>query len=389
MNAEEMIKSRLDTFVTKMTQKIEKKELIPEIQQDYDELLEYIDNFTILKNEEFEEIQNAMNKCELSIKKYEDQIKSYATQKKNDDEKIIKLKDELNKVINLEEQYKTLNNDYTILKKNFDKENNENNNLKEKNKSNEKLISELQSEITKIKNENYEKTNKISQFEKEKKNYESKILSNTEQINQIISEKSDINKQCTDLRNELIKAKDNYEEKIKILEKQLKHLSEANNTFVQENNKVETQLKDFQILTNMAKVNTKKLKKEDFSILEIMSNRAENAEMEVQKLLKYVDELKNLNNEIKNKIKPLEDYALLQIKHDHEINMGNVSIFDIQNKVFSEEERKEISKLKSEPNELIQTLIKIKTENLELHKHIKDITIECNQQLREARWKTK
>ena len=384
-----MIKSRLDTFVTKMTQKIEKKELIPEIQQDYDELLEYIDNFTILKNEEFEEIQNAMNKCELSIKKYEDQIKSYATQKKNDDDKIIKLKDELNKVINLEEQYKTLNNDYTILKKNFDKENNENNNLKEKNKSNEKLISELQSEITKIKNENYEKTNKISQFEKEKKNYESKILSNTEQINQIISEKSDINKQCTDLRNELIKAKDNYEEKIKILEKQLKHLSEANNTFVQENNKVETQLKDFQILTNMAKVNTKKLKKEDFSILEIMSNRAENAEMEVQKLLKYVDQLKNLNNEIKNKIKPLEDYALLQIKHDHEINMGNVSIFDIQNKVFSEEERKEISKLKSEPNELIQTLIKIKTENLELHKHIKDITIECNQQLREARWKTK
>ena len=384
-----MIKSRLDTFVTKMTQKIEKKELIPEIQQDYDELLEYIDNFTILKNEEFEEIQNAMNKCELSIKKYEDQIKSYATQKKNDDEKIIKLKDELNKVINLEEQYKTLNNDYTILKKNFDKENNENNNLKEKNKSNEKLISELQSEITKIKNENYEKTNKISQFEKEKKNYESKILSNTEQINQIISEKSDINKQCTDLRNELIKAKDNYEEKIKILEKQLKHLSEANNTFVQENNKVETQLKDFQILTNMAKVNTKKLKKEDFSILEIMSNRAENAEMEVKKLLKYVDQLKNLNNEIKNKIKPLEDYALLQIKHDHEINMGNVSIFDIQNKIFSEEERKEISKLKSEPNELIQTLIKIKTENLELHKHIKDITIECNQQLREARWKTK
>ena len=382
-----MIKSRLDTFVTKMTQKIEKKELIPEIQQDYDELLEYIDNFTILKNEEFEEIQNAMNKCELSIKKYEDQIKSYATQKKNDDEKIIKLKDELNKVINLEEQYKTLNNDYTILKKNFDKENNENNNLKEKNKSNEKLISELQSEITKIKNENYEKTNKISQFEKEKKNYESKILSNTEQINQIISEKSDINKQCTELRNELIKAKDNYEEKIKILEKQLKHLSEANNTFVQENNKVETQLKDFQILTNMAKVNTKKLKKEDFSILEIMSNRAENAEMEVQKLLKYVDQLKNLNNEIKNKIKPLEDYALLQIKHDHEINTGIDTIYDLKNKVLTDDEREEIDKLKNEPNELLQALIKLKTENLELHNQLKDITIECNQQLREAKRK--
>ena len=96
----------------------------------------------------------------------------------------------------------------------------------------------------------------------------------------------------------------------------------------------------------MAKVNTKKLKKEDFSILEVMSNRAENAEMEVQKLLKYIEQLKNLNNEIKNKIKPLEDYALLQIKHDHEISMGNVSIFDIQNKIFTDEERKEIFKLK-------------------------------------------
>ena len=120
-----------------------------------------------------------------------------------------------------------------------------------------------------------------------------------------------------------------------------------------------------------------------------MSQRAERAELEVQKLLTYIEELKALNEKLRNKIKPLEDYALLQIKHDHEISMGNVSIFDIQNKVFTEEERKEIYKLKNEPNELIQTLIKIKTENLELHKHIKDITIECNQQLREARWKAK
>ena len=226
-------------------------------------------------------------------------------------------------------------------------------------------------------------------MKKEKKKFEEKILSNTEQINKLISEKTNINKQCTELTNKLNSQKKNFEDKIKVLEKQLKHLSEANTTFVQENNKVESQLKDFQILTNMAKVNTKKLKKEDFSILEVMSNRAETAEIKVQKLTKYIEQLKNLNTEIKNKIKPLEDYALLQIKHDHEISMGNVSIFDIQNKVFTEEERKEIYKLKNEPNELIQTLIKIKTENLELHKHIKDITIECNQQLREARWKLK
>ena len=387
--SEDIIKSKLDTFVTNMTKKIEKKQLIPEILLEYDELIEFLDKFTILKNEEFEALEKAMSKYELSVKRYEEEVKSYTMQKKLDDEKIKNLKDEINKVINLEEQYKVLNNDYNILKQNFEKGNIENANFIQKNKNNEKLIAELQGEITKLKNENYEKSNKLTELEKEQKKYESKILLNTEQINQIISEKSDINRKCTELDNKIKEQKRDYEDKIKVLEKQLRHLSEANSTFVQENNKVESQLKDFQILTNMAKVNTKKLKKEDFSILEVMSNRAENAEIKVQKLMKYIEELKNLNTEIKKKIKPLEDYALLQIKHDHEISMGNVSIFDIQNKVFSEEERKELIKLKNEPNELIQALIKIKTENLELHKHIKDITIECNQQLREARWKAK
>ena len=385
----EEIKSRLDAFVSKMTQKIEKKEVMPEIQQEYDELIEFLDKFSILKNEELDDLENAMSKYDLSLKKYEDQIKSYDAQKKIDDEKIKNLKDELNKIINLEEQYKTLNNDYIILKKNYEKEKNENIIISQKNQNNEKLISELQGEITQLKNDIFTKNNKITEYEKESKKYETKILLNTEQINQIISEKGELSKQCNELNSKIEDQKNNYEEKIKILEKQLKNLSQANSTFVQENNKVETQLKDFQILTNMAKVNTKKLKKEDFSILEVMSNRAENAELEVQKLLKYIEELKNLNLEIKNKIKPLEDYALLQIKHDHEISMGNESILDIQNKIFTDEERKEIIKLKSEPNELIQTLIKIKTENLELHKHIKDITVECNQQLREARWKMK
>ena len=385
----EEIKSRVDVFVQKLTHNLEKKELMPEIQQEYDEVLEFLDKFTCLRNEEFETLENAMSKYDANVKNYENQIKVHENQKKIDDEKIKNLKDELNKTINLQEQYKTLNDDYTNLKKNFEKELTENQNNSQKNKNNEKIISELQAEISKLKNDNYIKSNRITELEKEQKKYESKILSNTEQINQIISEKSDLAKQCNELNNKNVEQKNNYEEKLKVLERQLRNLSEANSTFVQENNKVESQLKDFQILTNMAKVNTKKLKKEDFSILEVMSNRAESAEMEVQKLLKYIEQLKHLNNEIKNKIKPLEDYALLQIKHDHEISMGNVSIFDIQNKVFTEEERKEIYKLKNEPNELIQTLIKIKTENLELHKHIKDITIECNQQLREARWKLK
>ena len=139
--------------------------------------------------------------------------------------------------------------------------------------------------------------------------------------------------------------------------------------------------------TNMAKASTKKLNKEDFSILETMSIRAERAETEVQKLRANVNELKTINEKLTKKIIPLENYIFLQMKHDHEINIENDTLFNLQNKIFTEEEKIEINKLKNRPNELMQTLIKLKTENLELHNQIKDITIECNQQLREAKSK--
>ena len=256
-------------------------------------------------------------------------------------------------------------------------------------RNNEILVNDLQKELDKVKQDNFEKGEKITNYEREIKEKEAKIQVNIEKINIITDEKNNLLNLNDELKNKNSEQRKSYENKIKILEKQLKHLSDANNNFVQENNEVHTQLKDFQMITNMAKANTKKLNKEDFSILEVMSKRADNAEMEVQKLLSHVDELKSLNEQIKKKIKPLEDYALLQIKHDHEISIGNDTIFDIQNKIFTEEQKREIFKLKNDPNELFQALIRLKTENLELHKQIKDITIECNQQLREIRWKNK
>ena len=385
----EELKTRLDNFVSLATQNIEKKELIPDIQQEYDELIEFLDKLSILKNEEFEEIENLIKKYDIKIKKYEEQIKIYSNQKILDEEKITNLKSELDKIINLSEQYKLLDNNFNILKNNLEKEKLQNSILITKTKENENLITELQNNMTKLNNEIFKKNEIIEELKNSQKNYEKKIIENNQQLNQANLVKNDLTKINLDLNNKIMEQEKTFTNKIKILEKQLKNLSEANINFVQENNEVQTQLKDFQIFTNMAKVNTIKLKKEDFSILEIMSNRAQNAELEVQKLLNYIENLKNLNTEITNKIKPLEDYALLQIKHDHEINMKNDSVFDIQNKIFSQEEKNEIDKLKNEPKELIQVLIKIKAENLELHKYIKDITIECNQQLREARWKNK
>ena len=383
------LKSKLDIFVTNMTKKIEKKELFPEIQQEYDEVIEFFDKLTILTNEEFEDLEKAINKYESTVKKNEEQINSLLLRIKSDDEKIKSLQDDLSKNSNLEEQYKKLNEEYNKLKQKMDTENNEISNYQIKIKNNEKIIGDLQNEINKVKKEIFEKKIKITEYERDKKQNEILKNENNEKINKLINEKNELSKSNVELRNINTETQKSYENKIKILEKQLKHLSDANNNFVVENNEVQNQLKDFQMYTNMAKVNAKKLNKEDFSILEVMSKRAETAEMEVQKLLSYVEELKSLNIQIRNKIKPLEDYALLQIKHDHEISIANDTILDIQNRIFTDEERKEIFKLKNEPNELFQTLIKLKTENLELHKHIKDITIECNQQLREARWKNK
>ena len=330
-----------------------------------------------------------MNKYESELKQSKDQINSLILQNKYNEDKIKSLQDELAKNSSLEEQYKILNINYNILKEKNLVESDEISNYQIKFKSNEILINELQKELDKVKQENFEKREKITNYEKEIKEKKIKIKENNEKIDLIIEEKNHLSNLNVELRNKNSELQKSYESKIKILEKQLKHLSDANNNFVQENNDVQTQLKDFQIYTNMAKVSTKKLNKEDFSILEVMSKRADKAEMEVQKLLSYIDELKTLNEQIRNKIKPLEEYALLQIKHDHEISITNDSILDIQNKIFTDEEKKEIFKLKNEPNELFQALIKLKTENLELHKHIKDITIECNQQLREARWKNK
>jgi len=385
----EELQNRLNIFVKSMTKKIEKKELIPEIQQEYDELIEFLDKLTIMTNEEFEVIENEMNNLSLTKKNYEEQIRVYTAQKNADEKKIKSFKEQLSNNKILEEPYKKLNEEYNILKKKFDAEKSENMENQSKLKSNEKTINDLQIELNKVKKENFGKKERISNLEKELKENEQKLNQANEKFNKSLSEKSELSKTNVELRNKNLDQQKKYQNKINVLEKQLKNLTDANNNFVQENHEVQTQLKDFQIYTNMAKVNTKKLNKEDFSILEVMSKRAETAEMEVQKLLTYIDELKSLNKEIRNKIKPLEDYALLQIKHDHEISMGNNTIFDIQNKKFTEVERKEIQKLKNEPNELFQALIKLKTENLELHKHIKDITIECNQQLREARWKNK
>ena len=382
------LKNKLDSFVKNIILKFgNKQEVIPEIQKEYDELIEFYEKFSILTNEEFSSLDKAMNKYDLSIKDLKEQINILKNQKDTNEDKIKSMMKEIEDNRELKENYSKLNEDYNSIKQKYNCCYKENIGFQMKLKENEKLINNFQAEISNLKKENFEKFERIIILEKNNKLNEIKLGETIEKLTKYTIENNDLAKSNIELRNNYLDQKKEYQSKLLVLERQVKHLSDANINFVQENNEVQSKLKDFQIYTNMAKVNKKQLNKEDFSILETMSMRAECAEAEVQKLRASLNELKMINEKLNKKINPLENYVFLQMKHDHEINIENDTLFNLQNKIFTEEEKMEINKLKNHPNELMQTLIKLKTENLELHNQIKDITIECNQQLREAKSK--
>ena len=381
-------KNKLDIFVKNIIKKVgNKDEDIPEIQKEYDDLIEFYEKLTILTNEEFSSLDNAMSKYDSSIKELQEKLNIYKSQKDIDDDKIKSMMGSMAENLELKESYKKINEDYNSYKQKYNFLYNENIGYQMKLKTSEKTINDLKEEISNLKKENFEKFEKIIFLEKNFKLNEIKLSQAMEKITKYSIENNDLSKENIELRSNLLDQKKTYQSKLLILERQVKHLSEANSNFLQENNEVQMKLKDFQMYTNFAKANAVKLDKKDFSILETMSKRAETAELQVQKLALYVDDLRKMNEKLKHKIKPLEDYALLQIKHDHEINTGNNTAFDFGSKIFTDEEKNEINKLKNEPNELFQALIKLKAENLELHNQLKDITIECNQQLREAKLK--
>ena len=379
----EELKNMLDLFAKYVISIVELKEQKEEIAKKYNELIDFYGKLYILTDEEFESFQNDLNETE-SLK---EQVKSFKAQKEIDQDKIKSMMAELANNIELTEKHKKLNEDYNALVQKYNVVYNENTGNQMKLKNNENLINDLQKEISNVKKENFEKFEKINELEKNYKLCEMKLNEANDKINKITIENNNLTKNNTELKNNYLEQQKNYQNKLLITERQIQQLTESNKNFVEENGSLEKNINELKLYTSLAAQGKITLDKQQFSILEIMSQRAERAELEVQKYMAYTEELKELNEKLRNKIKPLEDYALLQIKHDHEINTGIDTIYDLKNKVLTEDERIEIDKLKNEPNELIQSLIKLKTENLELHNQLKDITIECNQQLREAKRK--
>ena len=379
----EELKNMLDSFVKYVIGIVDLKEYKEEIAKKYNELIDFYGKLYILTSEDLESFQKDLGETES----LQEQIKAYKAQKEIDQDKIKSMMSELANNIELTEKHKKLNEDYNALVQKYNVVYNENTGNQMKLKNNENLINDLQKEISNVKKENFEKFEKINELEKNYKLCEMKLNQANEKINKITIENNDLTKNNTELKNNYLEQQKNYQNKLLITERQIQQLTESNKNFVEENDSLTKEIKYLKLYTSMAEKGRVPIDKQEFSILEIMSQRAEKAELEVQKLMSYMEELKELNEKLRNKIKPLEDYALLQIKHDHEINTGIDTVYDLKNKVLTDEERLEIDKLKNEPNELIQNLIKLKTENLELHNQLKDITIEVNQQLREAKRK--
>ena len=379
----EELKNMLDSFVKYVIGIVDLKEYKEEIANKYNELIDFYGKLYILTSEDLESFQKDLGETES----LQEQIKAYKAQKEIDQDKIKSMMSELANNIELTEKHKKLNEDYNALVQKYNVVYNENTGNQMKLKNNENLINDLQKEISNVKKENFEKFEKINELEKNYKLCEMKLNQANEKINKITIENNDLTKNNTELKNNYLEQQKNYQNKLLITERQIQQLTESNKNFVEENDSLTKEIKYLKLYTSMAEKGRVPIDKQEFSILEIMSQRAEKAELEVQKLMSYMEELKELNEKLRNKIKPLEDYALLQIKHDHEINTGIDTVYDLKNKVLTDEERLEIDKLKNEPNELIQNLIKLKTENLELHNQLKDITIEVNQQLREAKRK--
>jgi chromosome segregation ATPase len=334
------LKNKLDSFVKNIIIKFgNKQEVIPEIQKEYDELIEFYEKFSILTNEEFSSLDKAMNKYDLSIKDLKEQINILKNQKDTNEDKIKSMMKEIEDNRELKENYSKLNEDYNSIKQKYNCCYKDNIGFQMKLKENEKLINNFQAEISNLKKENFEKFERIIILEKNNKLNEIKLGETIEKLTKYTIENNDLAKSNIELRNNYLDQKKEYQSKLLVLERQVKHLSDANINFVQENNEVQSKLKDFQIYTNMAKVNKKQLNKEDFSILETMSMRAECAEAEVQKLRASLNELKMINEKLNKKINPLENYVFLQMKHDHEINIENDTLFNLQNKILQKKKK--------------------------------------------------
>ena len=382
----EEFKNTLDSFIKDIILKIPDKSILREMENKYNDLTEQYYKLTVLSKEEFESLDNDMTNYENLIKEKDQNIEDLnnqlSTQKKEYEDKInLFLQD-----IKRNEQYgyenQQLKTKYTELENKYRACNNDNIQLSIQVKDDEMKITKLQNENKKIKKENFEKFENLNELQRDSKLKDRTIEELTQKLTKISSSTSELEKKNKELTTELTSKKIYYENQIITLKKQIDQLSNSNYTLTKENNEIQNQLKDFQIYTSMVKVKKTKIEEKDFSIIEIMSQRAEKAEYDNLLLKNINDELKNEIAELKKKIEPMENITLLHVKNDISDNGES------NKNEFSQDDIYEIEKIKNEPKELLDMIFKLKNENIYLHNELKNITVECNQRLRNKSKKT-
>ena len=377
----EEFKNTLDSFIKDIILKIPDKSILREMENKYNDLTEQYYKLTVLSKEELESLDNDMTNYENLIKEkdknIEDLNNQLSTQKKEYEDKINLFLQDIKRNEQYEYENQQLKTKYTELENKYRACNNDNIQLSIQVKDDEMTITKLQNENKKIKKENFEKFENLNELQRDSKLKERTIEELNQKLTKITSSTSELEKKNKELTTELTSKKIYYENQIITLKKQIDQLSNSNYTLTKENNEIQNQLKDFQIYTSMVKVKKTKIDEKDFSIIEIMSQRAEKAEYDNLLLKNINDELKNQILELKKKIEPMESITLLNVKNDIKDNGES------NNNNFSQDDINEIEKIKNEPKELLDMIFKLKNENIYLHNELKNITIECNQRLRD------
>jgi hypothetical protein len=374
----EIFKNKLESLIKDVFIKITDKVFLAEIQQKYDDLIETFYNLTVLSKDEFESIEKDITNYEENLRISKSKIielNSVIENQKNYYEKNINI------LITQKDNYKSLEETNNVITKKYNEFENkykacskENIELNTKIKELENTINLLRDENAKNKKNIFEKFENINMLQKELKNKEINIDELNNKIQSLITKNTILEKNLAENENKLNIIKISYENNINILKKQIEQLTQSNNNFVKENDICQKKLNEFQKLTNMAKANVDKLEKKDFSILEIMSKKAETAENSYLLLKNDYDKLINENNILKKKIEPLENITLLSLEKED-------SLFNSQN--ITREDIEQIEKIRNDPDELIRMIISLKNNNLILENQIKDITIEANKRLRD------
>ena len=299
----EEFKNTLDSFIKDIILKIPDKSILREMENKYNDLTEQYYKLTVLSKEELESLDNDMTNYENLIKEkdknIEDLNNQLSTQKKEYEDKINLFLQDIKRNEQYEYENQQLKTKYTELENKYRACNNDNIQLSIQVKDDEMTITKLQNENKKIKKENFEKFENLNELQRDSKLKERTIEELNQKLTKISSSTSELEKKNKELTTELTSKKIYYENQIITLKKQIDQLSNSNYTLTKENNEIQNQLKDFQIYTSMVKVKKTKIDEKDFSIIEIMSQRAEKAEYD--NLL-----LKNINDELKNQILELK-----------------------------------------------------------------------------------